>query len=310
MRLIDEQYTRTPFYGARRMAVFLGSQGVAADRKRVRRLMIKMGLEAIYPKPRLTLRAPEHRIYPYLLNGVSPKGPNHIWSTDITYIRMRQGFLFLVAILDWYSRCVLSWELSNTMEVSFCVDALRRALDRHGRPEIFNSDQGSQFTSNDFTGALLQEDIRISMDGRGRWADNVFVERLWRTVKYEEVYLKDYESGHQAFQTCPAISTSTTPSDRTRRSTIAPPQPSTTALDGQYNYDEPHSTSNLGSPVSCLDNRGHHTYQAHDANVPTLSAETQLERWCADDARADERPPEYVIPGPLQGVLKPKLVAH
>jgi len=200
MRLIDEQYTRTPFYGARRMAVFLESQGVAADRKRVRRLMIKMGLEAIYPKPRLSLSAPEHRIYPYLLSGVTPRGPNHIWSTDITYVRMRQGFLFLVAILDWYSRYVLSWELSNTMEVSFCVDALRRALDRHGRPEIFNSDQGSQFTSNDFTGTLLQEKIRISMDGRGRWADNVFVERLWRTVKYEEVYLKDYESGHQAFQ--------------------------------------------------------------------------------------------------------------
>lgn len=200
MRLIDEQYTETPFYGARRMAAWLETRGIGADRKRVRRLMTKMGLEAMYPKPRLSLSCPDHRVFPYLLRGVTPSGPNHIWSTDITYIRMRQGFLYLVAILDWYSRCVLSWELSNALDVPFCLEALERALARHGRPEIFNTDQGSQFTSKTFTDRLLEQEVRVSMDGRGRALDNVYIERLWRTVKYEEVYLKDYGTGLEAFQ--------------------------------------------------------------------------------------------------------------
>lgn len=200
MRLIDEQYTRTPFYGTRRLAVWLGSKGYSVDRKRMRRLMQMMGLEAIYPKPRLSVAAPDHKVYPYLLRGVTPKGPDHIWSTDITYIRMNRGFLYLVAVLDWYSRYVLAWELSNSLEATFCIVALRKALSRSAGPEIFNSDQGAQFTSNDFTDVLLQHGVKISMDGRGRALDNIFVERLWRSVKYEEVHLKDYQTGLDAYR--------------------------------------------------------------------------------------------------------------
>ena len=191
MRLLDEQYTRTPFYGIRRMTAWLQSRGEEVNHKRVARLLRQMGLETIYPKPRLSRRDAEHKIYPYLLRGVKIKRPNQVWSTDITYVRLRAGYVYLVAIIDWFSRYVLSWELSVTMESEFCVSALDRAL-RAGRPEIFNSDQGSQFTSVDFTRPLKALGIRISMDGKGRALDNVFVERLWRTVKYEEVYLKDY----------------------------------------------------------------------------------------------------------------------
>lgn len=191
MRLIDEQYTRTPFYGIRKMGWWLGEQGHAVNAKRVRRLMRQMGLEAIYPKPRLSVPGNGHKIYPYRLRSLKIERPDHVWASDITYIRLRQGFVYLVAIMDWFSRYVLAWEVSVSLESAFCVAALDWALTKT-RPEIFNTDQGAQFTSEVFTNRLEEQDITISMDGRGRAIDNVFIERLWRTVKYEEVYLKDY----------------------------------------------------------------------------------------------------------------------
>ena len=197
MRLLDEEYTRTPFYGSRRMTAWLGTKGFAVNRKRVSRLMAVMGIEAVYPKPRLSQPGEGHKIYPYLLRGVEVVRVNQVWSTDITYIRMAQGFVYLVAVMDWFSRYVLSWSLSLTMELDFCVEALKRAL-RRGRPEVFNSDQGSQFTSEKFSGELQARQIAISMDGRGRCMDNIFIERLWRSLKYEEVYLKDYASVTEA----------------------------------------------------------------------------------------------------------------
>jgi putative transposase len=197
MRLVDEQYTRAPFYGSRKMTEWLATQGQVVNRKRVSRLMALMGLAAVYPKPRLSQPGEGHKIYPYLLRGVSVERVNQVWSTDITYIRMAQGFVYLVAVMDWYSRFVLSWALSLTMELDFCVEALKCAL-RRGRPGIFNSDQGSQFTSELFTGELEGRRIAVSMDGRGRCMDNIFIERLWRSLKYEEVYLKDYESVAEA----------------------------------------------------------------------------------------------------------------
>jgi putative transposase len=197
MRLLDEQYTRTPFYGSRKMTEWLASVGHAVNRKRVSRLMELLGLQAVYPKPNLSQPGEGHRIYPYLLRGATVERVNQVWSTDITYIRMAQGFLYLVAVMDWFSRFVLSWSLSLTMEVEFCVEALKRAL-RRGRPDIFNSDQGPQFTSEKFIGELAEHRIAISMDGRGRCMDNIFVERLWRSLKYEEVYLKDYASVAEA----------------------------------------------------------------------------------------------------------------
>jgi len=190
---LDEQYTRTPFYGVRRMTAWLRGAGYPVNPKRVRRLLRLLGLEALYPKPRTSVPAPGHRRYPYLLRGVLITHVDQVWSSDLTYIRLAQGWVYLVAILDWYSRYVLAWEVSNTLDTAFCVAALDRALAR-GRPTIFNTDQGSQFTSQEFTGRLLAANVRISMDGRGRALDNVFVERLWRTVKYEEVYLKSYET--------------------------------------------------------------------------------------------------------------------
>jgi putative transposase len=194
MRLIDEEYTRRPFYGIRKMKVFLeGVLKKAVNKKRIQRLMRKMGLEAIYPKKNLSKPCPWHRKYPYLLRGLAITRPNQVWGTDITYIRLSQGFVYLVAIIDWFSRYVLSWAVSVTLDVGFCLDALDEAL-RKGRPEIFNSDQGVQFTCEEFTNRLLQENIRISMDGRGRAMDNVFTERLWRSVKYEDVYLRDYDA--------------------------------------------------------------------------------------------------------------------
>jgi putative transposase len=199
MRRIDEQYTRTPFYGSRRMAFELSKPGKKINRKRVQRLMQRMGLEAIYPKPRLSNPAPGHRIYPYLLRGVKIERPNQVWSTDITYIRLRGGFIYLVAVIDWYSRYVLSWEVSVTLDTGFCLSALDWAL-KDSTPEIFNSDQGAQFTSDEFTSRLKDRGIKISMDGRGRALDNVFVERLWRSVKWEEVYLKDYSGGADAIR--------------------------------------------------------------------------------------------------------------
>jgi len=197
MRLLDEQYTRTPFYGSRKMTAWLATAGHEVNRKRVSRLMELMGIEAVYPKAKLSRPGEGHRIYPYLLRGTTVERVNQVWSTDITYIRMEQGFVYLVAVMDWFSRFVLSWALSLTMEGDFCVEALKRAL-RRGRPDTFNSDQGSQFTSEKFTGELAERQIAISMDGRGRCMDNIFVERLWRSLKYEEVYLKDYDSVTEA----------------------------------------------------------------------------------------------------------------
>jgi len=197
MHLIDEQYTKTPFYGSRRMREALKRKGYKVNRKRVQRLMRFMGIEAIYPKRNLSKPSPGHKIYPYLLRGRKTREVNEVWSTDITYIRMRHGWLYLVAIMDWMSRYVLSWKLSTTLEVDFCIQALEKAL-AIGTPEIFNSDQGSQFTSLAFLDLLEKRNIQISMDGRGRAMDNVFNERLWRSVKYEEVYINDYETVHDA----------------------------------------------------------------------------------------------------------------
>jgi len=193
-RLIDEEYTRHPFYGSRKMVVFLKATGHLINRKRVRRLMRQMGLAGMAPGPNTSRPHPEHKVYPYLLRGVPVVRPNQVWSTDITYIRLPRGFAYLVAIIDWYSRRVLSWRISNSMEAVFCVDCLEDALRHHGKPEIFNSDQGSQFTSEAFTAVLKREKVVISMDGRGRAFDNIFVERLWRSVKHEDVYLKGYAS--------------------------------------------------------------------------------------------------------------------
>lgn len=198
--LIDRIFTETPYFGSRKITVILRRLGHRINRKRVRRLMREMGLEVIWQKPNTSKPHPENRIYPYLLRRLTIDRPNQVWCTDITYIPMPKGFLFLVAIMDWYSRKVLAWRLSNTMLADFCVEALEEALARCGRPEIFNTDQGSQFTSEAFTGLLHSHGIRISMDGRGQWRDNVFIERLWRSVKYEDVYLKAYESVAQARQ--------------------------------------------------------------------------------------------------------------
>lgn len=194
MCLIDEEYTRHPFYGSRRMVVFLGRQGYIVNRKRVQRLMRVMALAGMAPGPATSKPHPAHRIYPYLLRGVAVSRPNQVWSTDITYVRLARGFVYLVAIIDWYSRRVLAWRISNSMDTTFCVDCLEQALDQYGSPEIFNSDQGSQFTSEAFTSVLKRECIAISMDGRGRALDNIFVERLWRSLKYEDIYLKSYST--------------------------------------------------------------------------------------------------------------------
>jgi putative transposase len=197
MKLIDRQYLSTPFYGARRMAVWLKGQRYEVNRKRIRRLMRVMGLTAIYRRPRTSKPAAGHKVYPYSLNGTAITRPNQVWTADITYIPMARGFLYLVVIMDWYSRYVLAWRLSNTLDADFCVDALQEAL-RQGQPEIFNTDQGAQFTSEAFTGLLEQHGISVSMDGKGSYNDNLFIERLWRTVKYEEVYLKAYQDGREA----------------------------------------------------------------------------------------------------------------
>jgi putative transposase len=198
MKRIDVVYTATPFYGALKITDALQKQGYAVNHKRIERLMRIMGLQAIYPKPCTSKPAPEHKIYPYLLRNVRIQAPDHVWSSDITYIPMRQGFMFLVAIIDWFSRFVLAWELSNTIDTRFCLVALEKALARGG-PQIFNTDQGAQFTAEDFTQRLKRARVQISMDGRGRALDNVFIERLWRSVKYEEVYLNEYEDGQHAF---------------------------------------------------------------------------------------------------------------
>jgi putative transposase len=197
MRRIDELYLQHPFFGSRKMAWWLSQEGAAVNRKRVQRLMRLMGLEAIYPGPKTTVLGINHRIYPYLLRGVRVERVNQVWGIDITYVPMAQGFLYLVAVMDWHSRMVLAWRLSNSLEVEFCLEALAEALGK-GKPEIFNSDQGAQFTSLEFVGRLEEAQVAISMDGKGRCLDNVFVERLWRSVKYEEIYLRAYGDGKEA----------------------------------------------------------------------------------------------------------------
>jgi putative transposase len=192
LRLLDEEYTRHPFYGSRKMTVWLRVQGHAVNRKRVQRLMRILGLIAMAPGPNTSKKHPEHTVYPYLLRGLRVVRPNQVWSTDITYIRLAHGFVYLVAIIDWYSRKVLAWRVSNTMDVGFCVDCLTAALKQYGTPDIFNTDQGSQFTSDKWITVLQKNSIKISMDGRGRALDNIFVERLWRSVKYEDIYPKNY----------------------------------------------------------------------------------------------------------------------
>ena len=197
MKAMDQQYLSTPFYGSRRMRVWLGRQGHTVNRKRVQRLMRTMGLRAIYRRPRTSQPGPGHKVYPYLLGGMEITRPNQVWAADITYIPMAKGFLYLVAIMDWYTRYVVAWRLSNTLDAAFCVEVLDEAL-RKGKPEVFNTDQGSQFTGEGFTGLLERSGVKISMDGKGRYADNILLERLWRTVKYEEVYLKAYSGGREA----------------------------------------------------------------------------------------------------------------
>lgn len=200
MRRIDEMHLKRPFYGSRRIRDWLQDEGYQVNRKRVQRLMRQMGISALYPKANTSRPGQGHKIYPYLLKGLDINRPNQVWATDICYVPMAKGFVYVVAIMDWYSRKVLSWRVSNTMDADFCVEALEEAIRRYGTPEIFNTDQGAQFTSDAFTGALKAAGIRISMDGKGRWVDNVFVERLWRSLKYEEVYLKAYETVAEAQQ--------------------------------------------------------------------------------------------------------------
>ena len=193
-RLIDEEYTRHPFYGSRRMVVYLKTQGYRVNRKRVRRLMRQMGIMGIAPGPNTSKKPPENPVYPYLLRGIAITRPNQVWSMDITYVRLAKGFAYLTAMIDWYSRHVLSWRISYNMETAFCIDCLEDAISLYGKPDILNTDQGSQFTSHAFIQVLEREHIKISMDGRGRALDNIFVERLWRTVKYEDIYLRDYST--------------------------------------------------------------------------------------------------------------------
>lgn len=198
-RLIDELHIKHPWMGSRSLRDQINRRiDTPVNRKRIKRLMSLMGINAVYCKPRTSAPGKGHKIYHYLLRNLNIDHPNHVWAADITYIPMARGFLYLIAIIDWYSRKVLSWRLSNSMDTSFCVEALHEAINRYGRPEIFNTDQGAQFTSDDFTSALKDADIKISMDGKGRWMDNVFIERVWRSLKYEEVYLKAYESVKQA----------------------------------------------------------------------------------------------------------------
>lgn len=194
-RLIDEQYMKTPFYGSRRMTIVLQRLGYTVNRKRVQRLMRELGIEAIYPKPNLSKPNSEHQVYPYLLKGLMIDHSDQVWCTDITYLPVLKGHFYLVAIMDWYSRKVLSWMISNTLEVAFCMDSLEKAIALYGTPKIFNSDQGSQFTANCFTDVLKAKDIQISMDGKGRCYDNIFIERLWRSLKYELIYIKEFEDG-------------------------------------------------------------------------------------------------------------------
>ena len=200
LKLLDQQYLKSPSYGSRKMTVFLREQGYQVNRKRVQRLMRQLGIEAIYPKPKLSLGNREHKVYPYLLTGLSITRANQVWCSDITYLPVLRGHYYLVAIMDWYSRKVLAWRISNSLDVDFCIEALESALNEYGAPEIFNSDQGSQFTSKAFTDWLTAAGAKISMDGRGRYLDNIFIERLWRSLKYELIYLKAFENGIHLYE--------------------------------------------------------------------------------------------------------------
>jgi putative transposase len=230
MKIIDEQFLKTPWYGSRQMARHMQREGHKCGRHRARRLMRLMRLVPIYQEPKTSQKNPEHKVYPYLLKDLPITRPNQVWCTDITYIRMQRGFLYLVAIMDWHSRKVLSWRLSNTMDAGFCIEALKEALATYGAPAIFNSDQGSQFTSTDFTDVLKDAGVKISMDGRGRWIDNRMIERLWRSLKYECVFLNAFETGLEARQGIGAW--------------IA-----------YYNQERPHSSHGLMTPDEVYDNR-------------------------------------------------------
>jgi len=256
MALIDRQYLQTPFYGSRRMRVSLRRQGHPVNRKRVRRLMRVMGIMAIYPHPNTSKPSRGHKVYPYLLRGLTINRVNQVWATDITYIPMARGFMYLVAIMDWYSRYVLAWRLSNTLDVDFCIDALEEALSK-GTPEMFNTDQGSQFTSEAFTGILLKRDIQISMDGKGRCRDNVFVERLWRSLKYEEVYLKGYQRVPEA------------------RAGIG-------AYLGFYNEERPHQALGYRTPRE--------VFEMGDVGVLATTSEQNLEGGCTFEQHSASYP--------------------
>lgn len=270
MRFLDEQYLKTPFYGSRRMMQELRLRGYTVTRKRVRRLMRLMGLEAIYQKPRTSIANSEHKKYPYLLGGITIDRPGQVSASDITYIPMARGFLYLVAVIDWHSRFVLSWRLSNTMESSFCAEALTDSLS-YGTPEIFNTDQGSQFTSTDFTDILKDSGVAISMDGKGRWIDNVFVERLWRSLKYEEVYLKAYDSVADA------------------RAGIA-------AWIEFYNFERPHQALGYLTPWEAYCNQ---TQPAHRPHL--IEGNIKVKQNAIDVYNLDMIP--YSIPEPEQEVI-------
>jgi len=229
MRLIDEKYLDKPDYGVPRMTWWLSKAGHCVNHKRVARLMRVMGLQAVLPGPHTSRPHPEHTIYPYLLRGMEILARDEVWCTDITYVPMRHGFMYLVAVMDWYSRYVITWDLSNSMEVGFCVAALKGAL-ATGTPGIFNTDQGSQFTSEDFTAPLLEREVRISMDGRGRALDNVRIERLWRSVKYEDIYLREYTDGHELYA-------------------------GLSRYFQYYNHERPHSGLGMETPASCYEKR-------------------------------------------------------
>ena len=243
MRRIDELFLEYPFYGSRQMVRHLWREGICVGRHRVRRLMRLMGLQAIYQAPRTTTRHPEDRVYPYLLKGLAIERPNQVWTADITYIPVQHGFLYLVAVMDWATRRVLSWRLSNTLDARFCTDALTEALERYGRPQIFNTDQGSQFTSLQFTATLKDAGVAISMDGRGRCMDNIFIERLWRSLKYEAVYCTSSPTASPPKRPLPSGSTSITPRGLILPS-LAPPQPRPTKKDCRRSCSP--------SPTACL----------------------------------------------------------
>lgn len=249
MALMDRQYLKTPFYGSRRMKAWLEAEGHVVNRKRVARLMRLMGLEAIYQRPKTSQPAPGHQVFPYLLRNLAVARSNQVWAADITYIPMRRGFLYLVAIMDWHSRLVLAWRLSISLEVEFCLSALREALSK-GQPEIFNTDQGSQFTSQRFTGMLLKPGIRVSMDGKGRCMDNVFVERLWRSLKYEEVYLKAYD-------------------------TVAEARAGIGAWFRFYNHERPHQSLDYRTPWQAFQEGSHFSY-TDGARKPSWTPEHSL----------------------------------